>query len=157
MGGGAVSGTPWQREPGRRSGSRTGTAPLLGKARGGGADHQHRKRAVPEHAQALRLRGRGSSGTGYLSEEPLACLGENRRFLAQATSGQAPVVWADCIVVPLAGTSTGGRDRPRLPSQRPEGGVACHHWEPWVGSTCDPSHLRGWQKKRTRGHYNQAP
>ena len=35
MGGGALccrlgSGTPWEREPGRRSGSRRGTAPLLG-------------------------------------------------------------------------------------------------------------------------------
>ena len=26
-----------------------------------------------------------------------------------------------------------------------------------MGSTCDPSHLRGWQKKKIIGHCNQAP
>ena len=88
MGRGAVgyrlrSGTPQQREPGRRSGPEERQGAAVGKVRGGGAD-RHRKLPAPERLLVLA----GSQRARHLwcrlwagGKKPLAPLWETGCFL----------------------------------------------------------------------------
>ena len=75
---------------------RRGKAALLGRAKGGGADH-HRKLLECEHAHE------GSQRAGWLwhrlqgGKKPLSSLGETGRFLCRLRGGQAPRAWAKGI------------------------------------------------------------
>ena len=87
----------------------------------------NRKLPMLEHVHALRLRGWESSAEARDSEKPLAPLREIRCFLCW--------IRVDKGIRGLSETwyllhDTGGRDRLQQWSQRPEGGMACHHWEP---------------------------
>ena len=77
---------------------RRGKAPSLGRMRGGGKDY-HRKLPALEYLPACpwALRRRGSSGTGCGLQEASCSLKGDWVLLVQATSGQAPLVWAKDI------------------------------------------------------------
>ena len=131
---------------------RRGKIPLLGRVRGGGVDLLS-KLPAPEHACLQALRGRGSSGAGYGRQEASCSFRGDWVLFVQAASGQAPLVWAKgikglsvmwCLLhdLQVAGTDCGGRLRGQRETWlATTGGL-------WVGSTCNPSHLRCWQKKK---------
>ena len=134
MGGGAVChglgrGTPWQREPRKRSRPSGEACAIVGEGRGKGAGH-HRKLPAPEHAHAHGLTEGWTAlvqATGADMEKPLARLGEIRCFLCilpvtRRLSFGLRASGAKCRVFPLA-RSTGGRDRLWLSSQRPVSGL----------------------------------
>ena len=76
---------------------RRGKAPLLGRAKGGGADAIGN--SLPQRARTClwALRGQGGSGTGCRQKEASCSYRGDVVLLVQATSGQASLVWAKGI------------------------------------------------------------
>ena len=111
---------------------------------------QHR--SLPTHMWDLR--GQGSSGTGYWWQKSLALAVGDGALLVQAMGGQEPLVWANCS----AGLSVTWCLLHDLQEAKTDcsshlGGKR----EAWPATTCSPSHIRGWKKKKKTGHCNQAP
>ena len=120
-------------------------------------DH-HGKLPALEHACALPwdLRGQDGSGAGSGWKEASCSCREDGALLEQAISGQAPLVWAKgtrqlsetCGLLhnlQAAGTDCGSRLRGQMEAWlATTGGL-------WAGSTCNPSHLRGWKKRKKEG------
>ena len=124
---------------------RRGKVPLLGRGRWmamGNSLHQN------VHSSEA-----GWLWSGYGRRKASCSFVGDWALLVQATGGQAPLVWAKgirglsatwCLLHELQGTGTdcGSHLRGQREAQfATSGGLG-------VGSTCDPNHLRGWQKRK---------